>query len=311
MATALAGCVAAAATIPFVSRKQVATENGGTIHDLQAKAATAAGVVAAVKDPDARLLRLCREWWAQKRKTDALFAAIDEKSDDVRKQEEVASESDNLSEALLARMAKQRARTVEGFASKMHVLRNCGANSIDHNSTYNDDRLIVSVVEDSERLFTVDDECHVSPAVSEDPVVTTVREIDRLQSRFNDLDEMRGGEEGYRQREMRHLEDDIRAHRAYLMTLRPQSIEGALLLVGAAFDVESVAWSSRGEDLRARSHRELARALWAVADFLVNEFDIDADALGLSRLMDKHMNPWQTYEERLAECAKRDSSRAA
>jgi len=130
-----------------------------------------------------------------------------------------------------------------------------------------------------------------------DPVVILGREIGRLQAKITELDR-RPEQDSFIEKKISHTLDDIDALRSYVTTLRPRSIEGALVLMSAAFYWEGIVEGEKESSEWARqADRKFSRALWAASEYLRTEFAIDCDGIGFFDMMNRQLNPWLSVDE--------------
>jgi hypothetical protein len=130
-----------------------------------------------------------------------------------------------------------------------------------------------------------------------DPVVILGREIGRLQAKITELDRQ-PEQDSLVEKKISHTLDDIEALRSYVTTLRPRSIEGALVLISAAFYWEGIVEGEKESSEWARqADRKFSRALWAASEYLRTEFAVDCDDIGFFGMMSKQLNPWLSVDE--------------
>lgn len=149
------------------------------------------------------------------------------------------------------------------------------------------------------------DSADTTPAPAVDPVADIGREIERLSSRMEELEnEDNGGhsiETTYRTSEIEDLYDRIECLRAYATAVKATSTDGAAVQVGLLGKLfhDLLEFKPDGYEAKATEQRFM-RTLFSVLRVLGARIEADLPAIGVYRLAGEHLNPWVPYETRVA-----------
>jgi hypothetical protein len=135
----------------------------------------------------------------------------------------------------------------------------------------------------------------------EDPLVEVARQLRTLRERYDGLDlliaEGRSTRMAHLDHELADLADRMDSLEAYAATLEARSVAGALLQLALASNLYEdldggVTDAARQQQMLIR-HRRLA---FSAARALLHWVDV-SDDLGITRLMDVHLDPWDSRED--------------